>query len=197
MIENAFKVLKNMTLKDIMLVPISVNVSKSTILRYDFLDKIVKFLDKYGVEAKYIELEITEREEFNDIEKLSKIISVLRSFGIKISIDDFGIGYSNLLVISSLDFDIIKIDKAITNRIGKNEKLDSIFKNIKHVMDEHNILIVAEGIESEDQYLKLLEYGYEYAQGYYFSEPREIENLKIICAKNSIKLSRLKEYKKQ
>ncbi len=64
-------------------------------------------------------------------------------------------------------------------------------------MDEHNILIVAEGIESEDQYLKLLEYGYEYAQGYYFSEPREIENLKIICAKNSIKLSRFKEYKKQ
>lgn len=77
---------------------------------------LIKFLDKYGVKAKYIELEITEREEFNDIEKLSKITSVLRSFGIKISIDDFGIGYSNLLAISSLDFDILKIDKAIMNR---------------------------------------------------------------------------------
>ncbi len=77
---------------------------------------LIKFLYKYGVKAKYIELEITEREEFNDIEKLSKITSGLRSFGIKISIDDFGIGYSNLLAISSLDFDILKIDKAIMNR---------------------------------------------------------------------------------
>ena len=182
MIECAFKQIKNWILINNMVIPIAINVSKSTILKYDFIDRLVTLIDKYKIPARYIELEITEREKIENLDYLSKIINIVREFGIKVSIDDFGVDESNIFAISSIDFDGLKIDKSIIGNIGKNKMTDSILIGIKSIMDKHKIKVIAEGIETEEQYLKLLEYGYEYGQGYYFSKPQSIEKLNLSSA---------------
>ena len=95
----------------------------------------------------------------------------------KISIDDFGIGYPNLLAISLLKFDTLKTDKTLIDKIGKDKKIDTIVHGFKMIMDKNDIITIAEGVESEEQYHSLLEYQYEYAQGYYFSKPKNIVDL--------------------
>lgn len=152
--------------------PISINISKSTLLLPNFIKRLKEILNVFDIPKKYLEIEITERECLGkDLNDLCKVIEVIRKLGIKVSIDDFGTGESNILLISSMDIDTIKIAKSTIDYIGANDKVCGILKGIKNMMDMNEIGIIVEGIETEEQYKTLLACGYEYAQGYYFSKP--------------------------
>ena len=174
MIEETFKLVKTMETQWHRVIPISVNVSKTTLLRKDFHRKLESLLIKYNITTKYIDLELTERELIDDLELLNIAIKKVRKLGIQISIDDFGVGFSTLLAISQLDFDTLKIDKAFICKIGDNGKVDSILHGIKNIMDKNNIITIAEGVELKSQQKALLNCGYKYAQGYLFSKPKPI-----------------------
>ena len=158
------------------IIPLSINLSKSTLMRHDFLEVLESIIKKYDVDLKYIEFEITEREYVDySIQEINDKIYSVRELGIKISLDDFGSGNSNLSFSMNIDLDIIKIDKSIINKIGKNEKIDYFLLLILDLANKNNIDLVAEGIETKGQLEFLIDNGYKFGQGYYFSKPIDAE----------------------
>jgi EAL domain-containing protein (putative c-di-GMP-specific phosphodiesterase class I) len=91
---------------------ISVNFSRRHLEEDYLVKKIVNVIDKYGIDHGYIEIELTESEDFQNYEIMSEIVDGLRSEGIATSIDDFGTGYSSLNMIKKVDLNVIKIDKS-------------------------------------------------------------------------------------
>lgn len=153
------------------IISIAINVSKSTILRDEFLFKVQHWMKIYEIDSKYIEFEITEREcLYDDIQILSEKVDEIKDIGIKVSLDDFGSGSSNILAIANINFNCIKIDKSAIDNI-ESDKIKNILIGLKNIMDKNKVFILAEGVESHEQYSKLMEYGYSYAQGYYLSKP--------------------------
>ena len=159
------------------IVPLSINLSKSTLMRSDFIDVLKDIIKKYDIDLKYIEFEITEREYVDyTIQEINEKIYSVRELGIKISLDDFGSGNSNLSFSMNIDLDIIKIDKSIINKIGENEKINHFLLLILDLANKNNIDLVAEGIETKDQLEFLIDNGYKFGQGYYLSKPIDVED---------------------
>lgn len=161
------------------LVPIAINISKSTLMRSDFIIRLKQLISLYRIKNNIIEFEITEREELeNNTSIIGKKVLEIKKLGIKVALDDFGVGNSNFLAMLSIDFDYIKIDKSILNYI-ENKKARNILVGIKDITDKNEVYLVAEGVENKYQYKKLKDYGYKYVQGNYFSKPitlNELEN---------------------
>lgn len=154
------------------IVPISINLSKSTLMRNDFIYTLEVLIEVYNVDLKYLEFEITEREYVDyDIKDINNRIEKVRSLGIKISLDDFGTGNSNLSFSMNIDLDTIKVDRSLINKIGENEKINYLLEFIIDLANKNNINLVAEGIETEEQMEFLIDNGYKFGQGYYFSKP--------------------------
>ncbi len=154
---------------------IAINLSKSTLMRDDFIEYLNNIIDKYKINLNYLEFEITERENIKlDIEDVNKRIKIIRDLGIKVSLDDFGSENSNISLYMNIDFDVIKIDKSIIDNIGKKDKADYILRYIRNLANHSGAELIAEGIETRDQYKFLLEHGYNTGQGYYFSTPIDV-----------------------
>ena len=158
------------------IVPISINLSKSTLMRNDFISTLEVLIAMYNVDLKYLEFEITEREYVDyGIKDINNRIEKVRSLGIKISLDDFGTGNSNLSFSMNIDLDTIKVDRSLINKIGENEKINYLLEFIIDLANKNNINLVAEGIETEEQIEFLIDSGYKFGQGYYFSKPIDAE----------------------
>lgn len=158
------------------MIPISINISKSTLMRDEFIEKLAFLIDMYDVNLSYMEFEITEREYTNySLIDINNRIKEVRDKGIKVSIDDFGAGNSNLAFSVDMDIDTIKIDKSIVDRIGKSKNIDILLPFIVEVSNNKSIDIVAEGIETKEQLDILIDSGYKFGQGYYFSKPISCE----------------------
>ncbi len=165
-------------------ISIAINVAKSTVMREEFLPKVKQWMSEYSIDSKFIEFELTEREcLLSDIEVLSNRINEIKSMGIKVSLDDFGSGSSNILVLANIDFDCIKIDKSAIDNI-ENNKVKNILIGLKGIMDSNKVYVLAEGVENKSQYKKLIEYGYSYAQGYYLSKPLTASELEVKYLEN-------------
>ena len=158
------------------LVPISINLSKSTLMRVDFIDTLEALIGIYNIDLKYLEFEITEREYVDySIDNINNKIDKVRSMGIKVSLDDFGTGNLNLTFSMNIDIDTIKIDRSLINKIGQNKKIDYLLRFMIDLANKNNINLVAEGIETEEQIKFLINTGYELGQGYYFSKPINVD----------------------
>ncbi|SCH86122.1 cyclic-di-GMP phosphodiesterase [uncultured Clostridium sp.] len=154
------------------IVLMSINLSKSTLMRPDFIEILKAMIKKYNIDLNYIEFEITEREYVDySIKEINEKIDIIRGLGIKVSLDDFGSGHSNISFSMNIDLDIIKIDKSIISKIGENKKIDSILLFIWDLANKSNIELVAEGIETKEQLEFLVNNGYKFGQGYYLSKP--------------------------
>lgn len=156
-------------------VPISVNMSKLNFKKSNFKDKIMKIINKYGIDPSFIELEITESLMIEEQEKVINIINELKKENLKISIDDFGTGYSSLSVLQKLSIDILKIDCGFFKNFGEIKKGKAIIKMIVKLAKEIELKVVAEGIEKIEEVEFLKSIGCDTIQGYYFSKPISIE----------------------
>ena len=153
-------------------VKISVNFSRNNLKEENLYDNIVRTLDKYKIEPKYIEIEITETSMYEDAEILHPFIEKLNRKGISISVDDFGTGYSSLNFIKDYPFDIIKIDKSFVDSIKTHNERDLLFlKNILNLIKDLNMIIVAEGVETDEQLEFLEKIGCNIIQGFIFDRP--------------------------
>ncbi len=153
---------------------ISVNFSRKHLEEDYLVKKIVNAIDKYEIDHRYIEIELTESEDFQNYEIMSEIVNGLRLEGIATSIDDFGTGYSSLNMIKKVDLNVIKIDKSFipleTEYPGKETDM-VMFVSIVDLVRKLGKKTIAEGVETKEQLEYLRKVGCDIVQGYVFDKP--------------------------
>lgn len=151
-------------------VPISVNFSRAHLYEANFVKKLQEISDYYGISPELLEIEMTESMFFDDPAELYRMVAELHDVGFKISIDDFGSGYSSLNMLKDDCFDIIKLDKAFmdqsTSKWGR-----IIIRGILRLAHELGMETLAEGVTNREQLEFLKDSGCDLIQGYYFSKP--------------------------
>ncbi|MEG0124829.1 MAG: EAL domain-containing protein [Clostridia bacterium] len=152
-------------------VPISINQSRRYMYNPSYVDLLCEKLRASAVPTALLELEITESLVYTDLDKLIVVLDTLHEAGFRISLDDFGSGYSSLNVLKNLPVDILKLDRFMLSQTLHSEREKAIVANIIRMAKELNMSVVAEGVETHSQVLFLRECGCETAQGYYYSKP--------------------------
>ncbi|MGP1383180.1 MAG: EAL domain-containing protein [Thainema sp.] len=154
---------------------ISINLSFQDLRQPDLLQTIVQSLERSGLEAQYLTLEITESMLIKDIESTIGLLEQLRELGIQISIDDFGTGYSSLSYLYNLPTDYLKIDQSFVRTMQQGDKNYKIVEAIIGLSNQLEIDAIAEGIETSQQLDWLQELDCELGQGYLFAKPLTAE----------------------
>ena len=161
------------------LVPISVNVSRAHFSQYDLAEHICSIVDEYKVPHEFIELELTESAFFDDKQILLDTIKKLKEYGFKVSMDDFGAGYSSLNSLKELPLDIIKLDAQFFRDIEDKKRADLIVCDTIKLAKKLGMQIVAEGIETREQVDFLAQQHCDLIQGFYFAKPLPIEEFEV------------------
>ncbi|WP_078596008.1 EAL domain-containing protein [Evansella clarkii] len=155
--------------------PVSVNVSARQFMDPDFTEMVTRILKETGLQPHCLELEITERI-LMDVNEAADSVNKLRESGVRIAIDDFGIGYSSLNMIKIIDIDSLKIDQSFLRDVMKNSKSAGLLDTIIRIGTEIGSDVIVEGIETEDQVNFLKQKGV-IGQGYYYSKPLPAEEI--------------------
>lgn len=171
MFEEVCQILAHWLIDGKELIPISINISRNTLLEADFTESLKNIKKTYQIPNNYITIEITE--SIGNIEHIviTTICKQIKELGFNISLDDFGARYANMSLLSALDFDELKIDKSIIDTLVYNKKSQAILYHIIKMCEMINISCVAEGVETEEQLELLLSLGCRIIQGYYYSKP--------------------------
>jgi EAL domain-containing protein (putative c-di-GMP-specific phosphodiesterase class I) len=148
---------------------ISINIAPQQFQQDNFVSKIEKLLQKHQIEAKYLELEITERTVIKDVNYTVEVLNEFKKLGVLVSIDDFGTGYSSLEYLNRFALDKLKIDKSF---VHNNNNL-KIVKTIIVMGKNLGLKVVAEGVETQQELEFLINNNCNYYQGYYFSKPKK------------------------
>ena len=158
-------------------VRVSVNLSRKHIMDIDLVDNIVGIIDKYGVPHKYLEIELTETTTDVEFKDLKRVVSGLQKAGIRAAVDDFGIGYSSLNLISEIPWNVIKIDKSLIPIKGESEKSPRsvMFGYVVKMAKDMGLECISEGVETQEQIDAMLENGCDLVQGFFFDKPLPIE----------------------
>lgn len=161
-------------------VPISVNISRLHLHNQNFLNMILNKLDEYQVPPELIELELTETVMFENDKLIKEFIHDLHLHGLKISMDDFGSGYSSLHMLKDIDIDVLKIDRGFLLGSEDDERQKAIFGAVVQMANKLQITVVVEGVETIENVNLMKEFNCSYAQGYYFAKPMNENEFNII-----------------
>lgn len=159
---------------------ISLNVSRQHMRDETFPDKICALVDNLGVPRNMIELEITESMLTENMNRLLDIMTRLKEAGFRISVDDFGSGYSSLNLITLLPFDTLKIDGGFFLRNDLTEKNKAVITSVVELAKNLKLTTVSEGVETDEQVTFLRELGCDMIQGYYYYKPMPVSNFEDI-----------------
>jgi EAL domain-containing protein (putative c-di-GMP-specific phosphodiesterase class I) len=164
---------------------IAVNVAGPQLQRDNFAQLVISVLEEAGLEAKFIELEVTEGFMVSNAEEAMKQLDILSEYGISLAMDDFGTGYSSLSYLQQLPLDKIKIDQSFVKSLPDNSQDTAIANAIIALGTSLSLRVIAEGVESEEQVEFLTERGCFQAQGYYFSPPLSGDELTTVLSKTA------------
>ncbi len=151
--------------------PISCNFSRLHFWDDSFADKLAEIADRFNVERRLLELEITESIAIKDIAAVKAQLDKLREKGFTISIDDFGSGYSSLGILSEIEFDEIKLDRPLIINAEFSEHSRRLLCGIVSMIQSIERRIVCEGVDNLEQIELLKSIGCYTIQGYYYSKP--------------------------
>jgi diguanylate cyclase (GGDEF)-like protein/PAS domain S-box-containing protein len=164
---------------------VAVNVSGVQLRHADFVDEVATVLKETGLGAKWLQLEVTESVVMNDFNAITKRLAELRSLGIHIAIDDFGTGYSTMAYLQWLPVDCLKIDGSFVHDAGAAEpnshRSRGLIKAFVGLAESFGLDLLAEGVESQEQYDFLCEVGCETGQGYLLDVPMSASELEALC----------------
>ena len=152
-------------------ITISVNVSVEQLKDSSFIPKLKKILEQTKLPPEYLELEVTESVVMQSFERNVALIRELRGMGIRVALDDFGTGYSSFNYLTQLPINTLKLDKVFVDNINTNSKNYYIAESIISLAHRLNISVVAEGVETSEQYQILKDNSCDILQGYLFSKP--------------------------
>lgn len=151
--------------------PIAINISAKNLYDTSFYTNMMNIFRQYDIKPKAIELEVTETVLVSDYDQIRANLQRFYDLGFKISIDDFGQGYSSLSYLSSFPFTGIKIDQAFARDILTNQANQKIVKSTIKLATDLNLDVTVEGIEDKEVCELMKQYQCKYAQGYYFKRP--------------------------
>lgn len=157
---------------------LSLNITPLFFLHNDFESYIIEIIHQSRIEKNQIILEITEDVLIDDYQLISDKVDRLVSKGFKVSLDDFGSGYSSLNHINSINISEIKIDRSIIQHIKTNEKSRSLVELVNQMANKLNLQVIAEGVETIEEVELLETIGIHLIQGYYYSKPQSVEKMK-------------------
>lgn len=168
-LEEVCKFISTHNMEELGLKYIEVNLSVVQCMQRDFMEIIHSTINKYKIDKKYICFEITETASNYAPEVFSTNLSMLVDDGHELALDDFGTGYGNLQRMVTTNFAIVKIDKEMIQQTCNSTQLKNAFAKMVSLFHSMNLRIVAEGVETEEQYNFLSKTGVDYIQGFYFS----------------------------
>ncbi|MEQ8351728.1 MAG: EAL domain-containing protein [Leptospiraceae bacterium] len=169
--QKACEAFRELHSQGLMLDYISVNVSARQFFQEGFLEMIDKTLERTGMNARNLELELTESAFIQDVDRTVELLDQLRSRGLHLAIDDFGTGFSSLSYLKRFPLDTLKIDQSFIRDIHQNKDDMAIVRAIIALARVMKLRIVAEGVETEEQASILKKEGCNILQGYYYSRP--------------------------
>jgi len=168
-LKNSFKVL------DSVKTDISMNISAIDIEKESICNEIYLLLEEYKEFAHRVVFELLEDEDVKDFQQIKDFIKRVKSYGVRIAIDDFGSGYSNYERLLDYQPDIIKIDGSLVKNILSSDFSVSVVNSIVSFAKAQKMEVIAEYVENEEIYDSLMNLGVEYFQGYYFGKPEILE----------------------
>ena len=174
MVEMACKQLRIWIDKGLKPISISVNQTKLLFLESKYVEKLCAITQKYNIKPEMITLEILEGLALEDMDYLNKCISKLKSAGFRISLDDFGSGYSSLNILGDLNIDELKVDREFLRDITKKSSYHKrciVVEQIIQLAKKIGVDTVAEGVETLEDEEIIKNWKYDYGQGYYYSKP--------------------------
>ncbi|EGA70292.1 diguanylate cyclase/phosphodiesterase with PAS/PAC sensor(s) [Vibrio sinaloensis DSM 21326] len=154
----------------------ALNISVVEILDVEFVDKLTALIAENQLYPSQIKLELTESALIDNFNYVNQVLQQLQQLGFRVSIDDFGTGFSSLSYLCRLSFDEIKIDRAFVTNVVEDSKLQTVFNSIASLATNMNKPVVAEGVETLEQLIYAKAKQVEYIQGYYFSQPLKHED---------------------
>ena len=163
---------------------LSVNLSARQVAQPDLLERIKGALSESTLQPHHLKLEITESVVMGNAEAAAQMFKQLRSLGVQLSIDDFGTGYSSLSYLHRFPLNYLKIDRSFVMRMTTDND-NAIVKTIATLAQNLGMEVIAEGIETEEQYQRLKELGCEYGQGFLFSRPVDADSASRLLVKDS------------
>ena len=169
---------------------VSVNISAVQLQRYNFVDTVKDIIKRTGVNPEFLDLEITENGIMKNVAESEQIMRELSSMGIKISIDDFGTGFSSLSYIKRFQSNTLKIDRSFVKDIPNDENDMSITLAVINMARSLNMSTVAEGVENIEQLDFLRANKCDVIQGFYFSKPVRPEEMNNLLEGNKTHLYR-------
>lgn len=150
---------------------VCVNVSARQFRERNLISRVVNALTESGLEAGYLELEVTESLIMQDIDLAVATMNELQSLGVQISIDDFGTGYSSLSALKTFPVARLKIDKSFINDLAADENDQAVASAVISLGQKLHLRVIAEGVETDDQVAFLRKNNCDEMQGYHFSKP--------------------------
>ena len=163
--------------------PVAINVSPKQLYDDSIVNYIGLALEKYNLNSKFLEIEITENVLIGNSEYTIKLLNKLRDLGLLISLDDFGTGYSSLSYLSYIPVNKVKIDKSLKEKFLFLENVE-FMEGLISVCHGLNLKVVTEGVETFEEYDKLRTIESDYVQGYYFEKPISPDKAALIIEKN-------------
>ncbi len=152
-------------------IPLSVNVSRIDMYAVDFIPFLQNLVSEQGIAPEDFWLEVTESAYTEDQEQIVAIASKLRELRFPVEMDDFGSGYSSLNMLATLPIDALKLDMSFIRNMKRGEKNIRMLELMVDIARYLDVVVIAEGVETEDQMRTLQKMGCQVIQGYYFSRP--------------------------
>jgi diguanylate cyclase (GGDEF)-like protein/PAS domain S-box-containing protein len=156
---------------------VSVNLSTLQLQESELVNNVARALEDSGLPAEALVLEVTESGLVESLDVIVPRLLALRSLGVRLAIDDFGTGYSSLSYLADFPINFVKIDKSFVDRVTLGTEGSAVVQGIIDLSRAMGFACVAEGVEREDQRIKLDELGCEYLQGYLFGPPESAVNV--------------------
>lgn len=165
---------------------LSVNISAKQFLYINFIKELREIVATTGIDPNLLKLELTESAVIDNLDDVINKMNVLKKMGVRVSLDDFGIGHSSLVYLKKLPVTQIKIDQSFVHDVLTDSNDAAIIKMVLAVGNTIHCNIVAEGVEQLEQFELLKKFGCQYFQGFYFSKPVSAADFEQLIARSSV-----------
>jgi diguanylate cyclase (GGDEF)-like protein/PAS domain S-box-containing protein len=159
---------------------VGVNISARQFVQPDLVEQIQQTLLEVNLDPSHLRLEITETTVMLDLESSVEVMGRLRDLGLELSVDDFGIGYSSLASLQRFPVGALKVDRCFVARLEDSERDREVVRTIVQLARKLEFVVVAEGVETEEQLRLVKELGCDYGQGYLFARPLTEEGAEVL-----------------